>query len=155
MRSLTVAVTLAAVLAVSTDASAQSTKRTLVPLRSYISGKDLTNDHGAAEYVAERCGGLYMAYVKVLENETKPEVVTVREQAYATSGKFLGLAAKLDMVGTTTTMEQAFKNASTKTAEIGNAYIDLMDEARTYSGDFSKEPTITGDSEICKSILPK
>ena len=131
---------------------------TLVPLQTYAAGKDLTQDPGALEYILERCSGLYVADAKALERETAPERIALKKSLKDAAGRFLQGAAMAEMKGTTTPMENAFDTASAMTVKLTGAYMDIMDRARVYSGDFSQDPTLNGDTEYCKiilSVLPK
>ena len=158
-KALSTALYLALVCVVSPNhAHAQSAKPALIPLSRYMSDKHLSTDLGATEYVAERCAGLYLAYFKLLEKDTAPDRVSVRNSYSAAEENLIGFAAKMEMTASTTSMSQAFQKVSAMVVATGNAYIDLIEEDTTYRGTFTDDATIKGDMDICKVFtqsLPK
>ena len=138
--------------AISVDAEAQSAKRTLVPLRAYMSDKDLTNDRGGFKDVLVRCTGLYDALRLGMNGETAPNKVRMREFYSASDGNFIDAWITLDMTGATRSLEQAGERIRGRTLDAGEVYRSLIEEARTHYGDFTKDPILAGDLEVCATL---
>ena len=125
----------------------------LSPLSEFIRGRDFSKDSAALSYALIRCTGLYLAYAKYLEPETSPDRVEVRKRTLDVAGKLLIGAVDANMKGTTTKMEDAFAAAQVLGIKLTNAYLDHMSEIKTYAGDFSKDPLISGDQTVCRALV--
>jgi hypothetical protein len=147
-----------AIVFASFDANAQSTKRTLIPLLTFMNGKDFLHDPGAVQYLYGRCAGLYTAVTKILDGETAPDRVNLQEAYNKAVGDLMDAWVRVDMIGTTFSKEESYKRVVRPVADAANAYVDLFEEARTYTGDLSKDATVSSDTDVCKSVaqsLPK
>jgi len=74
-------------------------------LQDYIGQSRVEKDPVALGYVAERCSALYSVFGKNLEGETDPERQRVMAEAFNAGERFMGLAVKLMISGTTIGVE--------------------------------------------------
>ena|SRR5215831_6704021 len=86
-------------------APALAAEAQLVPLQDYIGQSRVEKDPVALGYVAERCSALYSVFGKNLEGETDPERQRVMSEAFNAGERFMGLAVKLMISGTTIGVE--------------------------------------------------
>ena len=86
-------------------APALAAEAQLVPLQDYIGQSRVEKDPVALGYVAERCSALYSVFGKNLEGETDPERQRVMAEAFNAGERFMGLAVKLMISGTTIGVE--------------------------------------------------
>lgn len=126
-----------------------------VPLQDYISQPGVGKDPAALGYVADRCSALYAVFGKNLEAEIDPERQKLMAEAHNAAEKFMGLAARLMMRGTTIEMKDAFARTANIVIELGNLYGDRIEAARLRAGNMFADPLIAGDFGTCKSLLAK
>ena len=126
-----------------------------VPLQNYIGQPGVEKDPAALGYVADRCSALYTAFAKGLEQETDPERQKVKDQALNAGEKFMGLAVKSLMLGTTIELKDALVRTRKIVVEVRNLYIDRIEAARNRAGDMFADPLILGDFGVCKGLLAK
>jgi hypothetical protein len=126
-----------------------------VPLQDYIGQTRVTKDPAALGYIADRCSSLYAVFGKDLEDETDPERRKFMAEAYSAAEKFMGLAAREMMSGTTIQMKDAFARTSKTVVQLGDLYVDRIEAARNRAGNMFADPLIAGDFGICKGLVGK
>jgi hypothetical protein len=105
--------------------------------------------------VADRCSALYTVFAKGLAQETDPERQKVKDQALNAGEKFMGLAVKSLMLGTTIELKDALVRTRKIVVEVRNLYIDRIEAARNRAGDMFADSLILGDFGVCKGLLAK
>jgi hypothetical protein len=135
-------------------APALAAEAQLVPLQDYIGQSRVEKDPVALGYVAERCSALYSVFGKNLEGETDPERQRVMAEAFNAGERFMGLAVKLMISGTTMCGGCPAAN-SKNVADLGNLYIDRIEAARLRTGNMFSDHLIVGDFATCKGLLAK
>ena len=126
-----------------------------VPLQDYIGQPGVEKDPAAISYVAQRCAALYAVFGKNLEDETDPERRKFMVEAHSAAEKFMGLAAREMMSGTTIQMKDAFARTAKTVVQLGDLYVDRIEAARNRAGNMFADPLIAGDFAICKGRLGK
>jgi hypothetical protein len=126
-----------------------------IPLQDYIAQPSVVNDPAALGYIADRCSALYAVFGKNLEDETDPERRKIMAEAHSAAEKFMGLAARAMMGGTTIQMKDAFARTAKTVVQLGDLYADRIDAARNRAGNMFADPLIAGDFATCKGLLGK
>jgi hypothetical protein len=103
----------------------------------------------------QRCAALYAVFGKNLEDETDPERRKFMFEAHSAAEKFMGLAAREMMSGTTIQMKDAFARTAKTVVQLGDLYVDRIEAARNRAGNMFADPLIAGDFAICKGRLGK
>ena len=90
--------------------------------------------------MADRCSALYTVFAKGLAQETDPERQKVKDQALNAGEKFMGLAVKSLMLGTTIELKDALVRTRKIVVDVGNLYIDRVEAARVRAGNMFADP---------------
>src|SRR5436190_3199180 len=112
-----------------------------VPLQDYIGQPGVEKDPAAISYVAQRCAALYAVFGKNLEDETDPERRKFMVEAHSAAEKFMGLAAREMMSGTTIQMKDAFARTAKTVVQLGDLYVDRIEAARNRAGNMFADPS--------------
>src|SRR4051812_24593823 len=112
------------VMLVAMTASASAAEVQFVPLQDYIGQPGIEKDPAASGYVFNRCSALYAVFAK-LEGETDPERQKIMAEAGSSFEKFMDLAARQMMVGTTIEMKDVFA-----IIKLSDLYADRIEAAR-------------------------
>jgi hypothetical protein len=123
-----------------------------VPLQDYLTQSDIAADPAALGYVASRCSALYSVFAKNLEGETDPERREFMANALSAGEKFMGVAARSMMIGTTIEIKVALARTSKIVVELGNLYTDRIWTARLRTNNTFSDALIAGDWAICKEL---
>jgi hypothetical protein len=128
-----------------------------IPLQDYINrDPGFEKDPAAMGYVADRCAAFYIALSKGLEQETDPQRQQFRNEVLnPTAEKFMGVAVKFLMIGTTIELKDAMKRTQQTEVAIATLYIDRIAAAKARTNYMYDDPLLAGDLAICKSLLAK
>jgi hypothetical protein len=126
-------------------------------LQDYINGEPgFEKDPAAMGYVADRCAAFYMALSKTLEPETDPQRRQFRNEVLNPAAeKFMGVAVRFLMLGSTIDLQDALKRTQQTEIAIGNLYIDRIAAAKARTNYMFDDPLIASDLATCKSLLAK
>ena len=137
---------------VAMTAAAIAAELQFVPLQDYIGQPGVEKDPAALGYIAQRCSALYGVWAKNLEDETDPERQKLMVEWRDAFEKFMALAARQMMVGTTIEMKDAFARTSNLIIKLSDFYADRIETARLRAGNMFADPLIAGDFGTLKPI---
>jgi hypothetical protein len=129
---------------------------TLKPLDQILSEDDrAASDPPTVQYIAVRCSSLYLALAKALDNETKPNLVAMKEDFKTISLNFLNSAANIELKHRNKGTDAYIKDLPHQLLLLTNIYTDHMTDARLRFGNLWNDPVVAADRDICQPMARK
>jgi hypothetical protein len=139
-------------LSFSTLAVAQNNLPQMLPLQAYIAQSGIEKDPAALGYIASRCSALYAVFAKGMEGETDPERQRAQAEWVQIAEKFMGIATKTMMTGSTIEFQNALVKEKDTIVKLGNMYTERIDDARLRTNNMFSDSLIAGDFSVCKTL---
>jgi hypothetical protein len=126
-----------------------------VPLKDYLAQPGIQEDPAALGYVMHRCSALYEVEMGMLEGETDPERQKLKVELGDAVGKFMNVALRLMLHGTTRDPATAQDRLTGIVTNLGHLYAERIEAAQLRSNDVFDDPLIASDLTVCKGFAEK